>query len=93
MANAKRDANYVPVVMAATDNASLTPTMLVVDAVTDRLLIEIVDISSGSPSASNTAKHDGNYKTTAMGVTDDANLTLENLITHSGYLGVDILAE
>jgi hypothetical protein len=93
MANAKRDENYVPVVMAVTDDSNLTPTMLVVDSVTDRLLIEIVDLSSGSPSASTTAKRDGNYKTTAMGTTDDANLTSENFITHSGYLGVDVLAE
>lgn len=76
--------------MAVTDDANLAPTPLRVDPVTGRLLIHIINVTSGSPASATKAKRDGNYVTTEMGVTNDASLTPECLRTNGGYIAVDV---
>lgn len=76
--------------MGVTDDSNLTPEPLRVDPVTGRLLIHIINVTSGSPATSSVARRDGNYVTAEMGVTNDANLTPESLRTNGGYLAIDV---
>lgn len=87
-----RDQNTVTVLAAVTDDATQNISQLLVDPVTDRLLIEVVDSASVSSLGESIAKRDQNFTTVLLGYDDDNN-PIEVTTDENGYLLVDILSE
>ena len=95
MAQAKRDQNRVTVGMGVTDDADKTPSQLLVDPSTERLLIDITVVATSTPVLGTVASHDADYTTTKLGVYDDSTKTVSTLLIDSrnGYLYCDVLVE
>lgn len=95
MSTLNRDANRKSVGGGVNLVDSVTPLMLMVDPVTDRLLIDITLSTSTGSIIPSEVGHDQNRKTTAYGVKDDAGLELSPLIIDhtNGYLFVDLVIE
>ena len=86
------DANSGYAAMAVTDDASLTPTPLLVDPVTGRL--EITIYISSAAAYGGVIKLDENSEEVATAVTDDASATVSPLLTDTnGYLWADVVVE
>lgn len=98
MSTLNRDANRKSVGGGVNLVDSATPLMLMVDPVTNRLLIDVTISGSTGSVIPKEVGHDQNRKTTAYGVLDNAvvNTPQETLspliIDHTnGYLFVDII--
>ena len=87
------DENYERVAKAVTDDASKDIKPFLVDPVTGRLLVEIVNEAHTAVAVS--SKIDENAEGVSLAVTDDANKDIKPLKVHptSGGLLVDLLIE
>lgn len=91
---AEKDANYEQAVLAVTDDANLTPTALLTDPATGRLMVGIKVVTSFSAYQDPPIPRDANRGLVAIAVTDDANLTPKPLLADdSGHLICDINVE
>lgn len=92
-----RDANHIVVAKAITDDANETVTPLIMDAATDRLLIEVTPVSddSGVTPTASILKRDANHVTVLGGITDDGSEIVYPLIidNRNGLLYVDLEIE
>ena len=78
--------------MAATDDASKTPTPIITDHVTDRIMVDIAIVESLPAPASPRTLIDDNYQPVAIAVTDDANKTPKPILCDAnGLLIVDLV--
>lgn len=91
-AQAKRDQNKVPTLLAVDTNGDTQP--MRVDPSTSRLLIEIVAVTDSTPSTL-AVKRDENRVHVGCAVTDDGSATVTPLIVdnRNGYLFVDLVTE
>ena len=87
------DENYQGVSKAVTDDTSKDIKPLLVDPVTDRLLIDITNEAHTAVAVS--SKIDENAEGVSLAVTDDANKDIKPLKVHptNGGLLVDLLIE
>lgn len=69
MSDAKRDENFVTAALAIDDTTGIT-TPILMDPVTDRILIVNAAVSSGGTLQAGDAKRDQNSVTTLLGVDD-----------------------
>lgn len=93
MAILNRDENRKSVGGGINLSDLITPIQLMVDPVTNRLLIDVTLSGSLGSIVPTEVGHDQNRRTTAYGVTDDVNENLSALIVDhtNGYLFVDLL--
>ena len=88
----KVDANSQYASMAVTDDAALTPSALLVDPITGRLMITIAIATAASTGAS--PEIDANSNECATAVTDDASATVKPWLTNdNGLLWMDVTVE
>ena len=88
----KVDDNSQYASMAVTDDAALTPSPLLVDPITGRLMITIAIVTAASTGAS--PEIDENSNSCAMAVTDDASATVKPWLTDDdGLLWMDVSVE
>lgn len=73
MANATRDDNYVPVVLATSSSDGVTPLRVKVNASTHVLMVS--DNTTGSDLSGNNAARDANYVPVLMGVSSADGIT------------------
>ena len=93
MAQAKRDDNREITGMGVTDNASLTPTNLILDPSTKRAKLTIT-AATLTATVNPTGKRDANRNAVVYGVTDDANQTVVPIgMDSSGFIRCDITIE
>lgn len=83
------DANQEHATMAVTNDVNLTPTDLVVDETTGRLLIHVTDATVASEPR--TAKIDENQENVAL-ATDGTN-ALPIITNDDGYILIDLVCE
>jgi len=92
MSQAKRDENRVTVGMGVNATDLITPLSLIVDPVTNRLLVDVVQaVGTGVLSSE---KRDQNHIPTAYGVNDSDRVTPMAILIEAvtGTLAVDIIA-
>jgi len=87
------DNNFQGVAKAVTDDVNQDIKVLLVDPVTDRLLIEVIGEAYTATDVA--SKIDNNYEGVAQAVTDDANVTIKPIKVHptSGRVLIDFLVE
>lgn len=86
------DDNFQGVAKVVKDNATHDITVLLVDPVTGRLLIDVAIESSNDLDIS--PKIDENYEGVAKAITDDASAIIKPLkVTNSGRLLIDLVIE
>lgn len=83
------DANQEHATMAVTNDANLTPTDLVVDETTERLLIHVTNETVASEPR--TAKIDENQENVALAT--DGTDVLPIITNDDGYILIDLLCE
>jgi len=87
----KRDQNFRTVGAGVSNDASQDISMLRVDPVTNKLLVNIASGSATSATSSSIASRDGNYRPVCMGW-DNTNGVLQEILTDAdGNLLIDIV--
>lgn len=81
MANAKRDGNSVPSIIAVLDSDGLTITQLQADPSNHSLKVD--DNTTGSDNGPVNAKHDGNHTSTLMALSNADGITKVPLYANS----------
>jgi len=88
MGHAVRDDNQVPNLLGVSSVDLITPIPLMVDPITHRLLVVVVDTDPNvSPVVRKNAKHDDSNVPTMLGW-NNSTKTTQALITHNGYLAL-----
>ncbi len=88
----KIDDNREYVALAVTDDANKTPTPIITDHVTERIMVDIALVGSLPATASPRIPTDDNYQPVALAVTDDANKTPKPILCDAnGLLIVDLV--
>lgn len=92
MANAKRDENRKCTAMGITDDSSQDTRLLIVDSITNRLLIDITHVSNKT-STLNSITRDKNYKEVDIVIDDNDIIRPLQVDSRNDYLFVDLTQE
>ncbi len=88
---AKKDQNHKSTLLGVSSVDLVTPIPIAVDPITGYLMVDVVDTDPPvNPVLRSDAKFDANHKATMTGVTNDADQSPICLVTHNGYLAIDI---
>jgi hypothetical protein len=90
--DARIDQNKKSNMMGVSSVDGETPVPISVDPITGYLMVQVVDTDpTVFPVLRSDAKIDVNHKPTMTGVTNDAFQKPQCMVTHNGYLAVDII--